>query len=70
MNSLELIGQQTLALEHERLEHRKTLTVLAGIKSGAIAIERLIVTGNGWSLLPAVVKPEPDEQPQVETATG
>ena len=63
MDALALLGQKTLALENEIIEHRKTVGVLHAIKHGVIPLERLTVSENGWALLPAVVKSEPEEQP-------
>ena len=70
MDALALLGQKTLALENEIIEHQKTVGILLALKAGAITLDRLTVTEKGWALLPAIAKPEPEEPPQAETATG
>lgn len=48
----ELYGRLAEALENEAAAHRKTFEVLASVKDGSISLDRLTVTGSGWTVAP------------------
>ncbi len=40
------------------IEHRKTIRMLARIKSGEVSIEDIVLTEDGWKLVEAAADPE------------
>ncbi|MCC7314119.1 MAG: hypothetical protein IT419_04805 [Planctomycetes bacterium] len=47
------LGFEVVALEREKANHRRTVSVLRMVKSGEIDLERLTVHEDGWTLKPA-----------------